>query len=224
MTTDTPSLTFRCATRMHKYGDGKSFADFTISMYQGARLVGIEHGDLHRSTTNRSDAIRLARQRVKALRSHRLFVIPVTKKNIDDGQARDCSQCAIAQALYSSQERMGLDRFNYRFEVSPYGAWTESRGIVLNGSYGGDEQWRIPVEHLPQMVINYRRKGFASSYNEGMMEWAMRFDEWEESRGVSLKEWREEHGYDKDEYPNRPSPCAFVLDLDAAVTEQEEVV
>lgn len=216
MTTDTPSLTFSFATKIHKYGDGNYFADFTISMYQGKRHVGIEHGNLNWSTPNRSAAITLARQRIKILRSHRLFVIPVTKKHIDDGQARDCSKCAIAQALYSSQERMGLDRFTYRFEVSPYGAWTESRGIVLNDIYSDDEQWRIPVEHLPLMLTNYRREGVAASYNEDMAQWAMAFDDWGESRDISLKEWREEYGHETDEWPNRPSPCTFVLDLDAA--------
>lgn len=99
-------------------------------------------------------------------------------------------------------------------EVSPYGAFGSARGLVLR-SREDDTEKNIPPGKLPLIVTSWIRSGVSGSYDDTMMEWAMMWDEWAESRHVSLAEWREYNGRDKDERPCRPSPCSFVLDLEA---------
>jgi hypothetical protein len=49
----------------------------------------------------------------------------------------------------------------------------------------------------------------------------MAFDDWYDSKYMSLKEWRERHGHQDGERPYRPGPTSFVLDLDAFKPEKE---
>lgn len=199
-------MTFEIRTRSIRYGDKRTFIEYKILMFDGAKLVGIEDGP-RRSFEDRPAALRAARRRIKVLRSHRLFAVRVTRKNISDGEARNCNTCAIAQALWHNQERMGLPRSTYSFEVSPYGAFSSPRGIVLRRY--DDSEKRIPPVDLPELVLGQSAKHI---FQEGLSEWAMRWDDWAEFRYMSAKEWREL--YDED-LPYRPGPCSFVLDLDA---------
>jgi hypothetical protein len=212
-------ITFETEIGRIRYGDGRSFAQYQIIMRHGGRVAGIELGP-DRDTVLARAARAAAAKRIKALESHCLFAIRVTRKHISDGEARSCSQCAIAQALWHNQERMGFPKSEYSFDVKPYGCWTspEELGIVLrDDSY--DDIARIPVGSLPQIVISGLDAGM---YNEPMDEWAMAWDEWAESRGIPIREWREEHGHEDDYRPYRPGPCSFVLDFNAMVAVQGE--
>lgn len=206
---DTTKIKFGVRVRSVEYGDKRTFFEYQILLSYRGRVAGIEEGP-RRRTLDRASAICVARRRITVLRSYRLFVIGITRKHIDDGEARDCNTCAIAQALWHNQERMGLPKSQFRFEVSPYGGFIDPRGIVLADRYG-DHESTIPAPQMP-LLVNRIIKG--RTYPESMPEWAMRFDEWAESRYMSLAEWREEHGYDDDERPYRPAPCSFVLNLD----------
>lgn len=205
------TLTFKSKARPVKYGDGRVFFEYDILMFDGKRLAGAESGPRCSTTPDRSSSMKAARARIRVLKSHRLFPIRVTRKHISDGTARSCSTCAISQALWHNQESMGFPKYEFRFEVSPYGAWVEPRGITLSEKYG-DEVSRIPAENLPEIVYGIRGKRVV---RESMLEFAMTFDEWAEARYMTLREWREEHGWSEDRPCGRPGPCSFVLDLDA---------
>ena len=212
-TSDTPSLRFKVRTVAITYGDDRTFREYRLLIYRGPKLVGYEEGP-RRETATVSDCLRAARTRIQILKSHRLYAIKVTRKHISDGVGRDCRTCAISQALWHNQERMGFPKREYSFEVSPYAAFVEADGIRLRPEYGQEEEFHIPPEAMPDLVNGRRGKYI---FNESMEEWAMRFDEWADSRYTSLTDWREEHGYDDGERPYRPGPSSFVLDLDAFV-------
>lgn len=205
-------LTFKVDAKSVEYGDHRKFFEYAIVFYKGARPVGIEHGP-RRETPDRRDSLKAAKRRVAVLKYHRLFAIPITRKCISDGEARNCNSCAIAQALWHNQERMGLPQREFAFEVNPYGAWVDPRGLVLSKRYANDsESLRIPATKLPDIAV----LGLDGKvWRESMFEWAMAWDDWAESREISLAEWRENHDKDSDERPYRPGPCSFVLDLDA---------
>lgn len=210
------NISFKIETESVEYGDNRNFFEYTILFYKGVRPVGIERGP-RRETPERKDSMKLARARVVILKSHRLFAVPVTRKCISDGEARNCNTCAIAQALWHNQERMGLPQREYQFDVSPYGAWVDPRGLVLSKRWEDEgSALRIPATELPDIAIVSRS---GKVYKESMLEWAMYWDDWAESRYMGLKEWREKHGYGSDEWPSRPGPCSFVLDLDAMKAE-----
>jgi len=207
----------RFAIRTHKIVYGVAgFFEYEILMYQRGTIVGFEEGP-RRTHATRARALKAARQRTRALRAHRLYVIPVKKKHIDDGVGRDCSACAIAQALWHSQERMGLPKYEWDFRVSPYACFVEADGITLAPRCGGETR-RLPVDLLPDLVVG-QRDGRAA--RDGMVEWAQMFDEWEDSRCMTLADWREINGYCDGERPWRPTPASFVLDLDAMCPESE---
>lgn len=208
-----PRITFRVSASATKYGDGKTFFDHKIFMIHRDKVVGVEHGK-RRTNATRSDALKAARTRISVLRTHKLFPIRVTRKHISDGQARQCTACAIAQALWHNQEAMGFPKRNYEFRVSPYGAFCDPEGIVCRPTgYGDDAEERsIPFDKLPEMVMAWSTKrGRSYVYYEGMVEWAMSWDEWAEARYVTAKEYREENS--EEDKPGRPGACSFVLDL-----------
>lgn len=210
---DVQSLTFEPFVRMVPYGDQRRFAEYRILMFQRGRLVGIEDGP-HRRFIRYAEALQAARARIRTLGWRRLFVVRITEADIRNGEARDCSNCAIAQALWHNQERMGLPRRDWAFWVSPYGffAASERLGIRLQKRFFGDECLHLPSDALPDMVHPGAAPG---AMFDSMIEFAMSFDDWEESRHMSLKEWREKNGSAPDERPYRPGPRSFVLNLDA---------
>lgn len=207
------NLRFEMRTQTVTYGDKRKFYEYQILMLDLRGVVGFEAGP-SRETTTRLGAIKAARSRIRVLKSHRLFGIRVTQKHIDDGDARNCFSCAISQALWHNQERMGLSKHEYSFRVSPYAAFVGADGLVLAPKYGSGDDLHIPDDQLPDMVVEGR--GYKGRIpNESMVEWAMTFDDWADSVGLSLSEWREERGYRDGERPCPPSPASFVLDLDA---------
>lgn len=201
-------ITFSVQTPRYTYGDRKKFYQFRILMRCGGKVVGKEDGErrLHRE---RKTAVLAARQRIDVLKTRRLFAIEVTKKHIEDGEERNCDTCAVSQALWHNQNRMGLSRGDWNFRVEPYGAWVDFHGIVLRPKYHSGPE--TALGDLPDLVTSYRD----GVYFESMMEWTMSWDDWAESRYMKIADWREMHGYEDGERPYRPSPCSFVLDLDA---------
>lgn len=208
------NLRFEIRTRTVTYGDKRKFVEYDIRMLDLRGIVGFESGP-SRETVSRADAIKAAHARIRVLKTHRLFAIRVTKKHIDDGDARNCFSCAISQALWHNQERMGLSKYEYNFRVVPYACMVEADGLVLEPKYGSGEALHIPEDELPDMVFEGKGYNRWRTPNESMVEWAMTFDDWGDSRYMSLSEWREERGYDDGERPYPPSPASFVLDLDA---------
>jgi hypothetical protein len=211
VSSDAGLIEFKVRTRLVEYGDGNKFAEYRILFFKDGYVAGVEDGP-RRETVARSDALKAARQRVAILKSHRLYAIQVTRKHIEDGEARSCNTCAVAQALWHNQDRMRLPRSQYRFALEPYGFFSSVRGIVLSRKFSSVDDQVLPVKLLPDLAPARTKENF---HPESMVEWAMQFDDWAESRGMSLKEWRSERGYQKDDYPCRPAPASFVLDLDA---------
>ncbi len=201
---DTAKITFRARIRAVNYGDDLTFHEWSIRMFHRGKLVG-STPETWRGHSCHLDARTAARREIRRLQKRRLFVIPVTARCIADGQERDCNTCAIAQALWHSQERMGYPKRDYNFRVSTYGAWMDCPGIVLSGEDA--ETLHIPPDKLPQVLTQ--------GYAEDMADWTMGWDDWAESRHETAEEWRERTGEDDDEpKPCRPLPCTFVLDLD----------
>jgi hypothetical protein len=204
------TIKFRIRTHTVEYGDKRKFVEYRIDFLKGKRIVGCEVGP-RREIIDRASARKAARARIAVLKLHRLYAIRITAKHISDGIERNCRACAIAQALWHNQERMGLRQREYNFEVSPYACFMEPRGIVLSKPFYDDDNLALPAEKLPLLVSAVHQERV---YPESMVEWAMRFDDWGESRHMTLKEWRKERGYDDDDRPYRPGPAWFVLDLD----------
>lgn len=203
-------LTIGIRTRTVKYGDGKRFVEYRLLFFNGRRIVGAEDGP-RRTTTRRQDALKAAKAHVAALKKQRLFVVRVTGKHIRAGEERSCDACAIAQALFHSQERMGLDR-NYSFRVEPYG-WSE-RGIVLQHNGEPDKV----LSKMPDLV-SISQSTRRDPDPEDMLEWTMRWDGWAEGRRETVAEYCERTGNEGKYF--RPGPTSFVLNLDAFVEERE---
>lgn len=216
---DNPTLRFSVRVRPAEYGDGQTFMDWRIVIRQGREVVGIEDGP-RRATKLRYVSNRAAWQRVRELKLRRLYVVRVTKKHINDGEGRNCNTCAISQALWHNQERMGLPKNDYSFEVDPYGAWTDPRGIVLEANHpknGEAPERRLPANKLPEVIWNWPRKRWPKDEKWGhdhMVHFAMNFDDWYDAQFESAREYRERTGDDAGK-PFKPDPCVFVLDLDA---------
>lgn len=201
---DTPSIRFSVRVKGVDYGDNKSFHEYLIVMRSGGKIVGVEEGPSRQHRTF-EDARKAGWERVALLRAHRLMIVPVTNKNIEDGEERSCSCCAIAQSLFMNQARLGMDRYEYDFRVEPYGAFVKCDGIIL---VHGRTQISTGVKRMPDLVSEARGRLFI----ESMYEWTVHWDEWAGSRYMTLKEWREEHS-DDDCKPYKPTPCSFVLNL-----------
>jgi hypothetical protein len=206
-------IDIKIKTRLIDYGVAptvKTFAEARILFCYRGRIVGVEDGP-KRTFVDRRAAEAAAKERAAELWWHRLYVIDVARKHIADGEARSCYSCAIAQALWHNQERMGFRKGEWSFEVVPYACFTDARGIVLQQRFGGDEA-RLDAEQLPDVVP---RNADWRVYTEGMVQWAIEFDDWADARHMTLREWRQKTSYDEDYKPPRPWPMSFVLDLDA---------
>lgn len=201
---------FTIVMRPVEYFDRRTFWEYVIRMWQNGIVVGEEESP-RRIAQVRFHAMEYAKRRIDELKTHKLFAILITKKHIEDGQARCGSNCAIAQALWHNQERMGLLRGDWDFCVVPYAAWVDADGITLGKRYGPEPEKAIPLRLWPEIVTPHNH----GSYRMTLQEWAQDWDDWAESRYMSLADWREERGYTDGERPYRPSPCSFVLDLDA---------
>lgn len=204
-------ITFSVRIKSVTYGDDKTFPEYRIAMWKDGVMVGWEEGPRRLSQVRR-EVVAAARARIETLRSHRLFAVQITAQNIRDGEARSCYSCAIAQALWCNQDRMGLPRNFYDFRVSPYAAFADADGLEMKRHDG--ESLFIPPDQLPDIVCG--------EYQQSMVEWAEYFDEWKECRGIGLREWRQQHGYSDGETPCGVSPGCFVLDIDAFQPQQEE--
>lgn len=206
---DTGKIDFRVRVVRTEYGDRRSFYEYRIYFCRGRKIVGVEDGP-RRSTALRVSALRAARARVGELKRHRLFIIQVTRQDIRHGEARSCDACAIAQALWRNQERMGFDRRDFSFSVSPYAFLRTARGIVIEPTRGYTTALQLPADQLPKMSYGSPRE--QNPYPQDMEEWARMFDDWRESRVEGVAHWCERTG---EERPLHPGTVSFVLDLDA---------
>ncbi len=210
MKTDNSRISFKVSTGTTEYGDGRKFLNYKIVMLSGSKPVGIEAGP-SRTFADRSSASAAARRRISILKTHKLFIVRITEKHITDGEGRQCNTCAIAQALWHNQERMGFPMYQYGFHVSPYGDML--RGIVIEPKAGlAGPGLILEPSKLPDVIYGLTSRGQVC--NDSLEHFASGFDDWADLRTMSIAEWREMHGYDEDERPYRPSPCSFVLDLD----------
>jgi hypothetical protein len=213
---DTSRLWFRPRFKPVTYGNGRRTVRYKIEMNRGGGTVGLTDSCEAKTLLQ---AERAAEKQIARLKKSRLFVIPITANHISDGEARSCHACAIYHALTDQRDRLLAPIKGYDdrgFKVNPYGAWTDPEGIVLQSGY--EEIARTPVNQLPQ-IITQCEGGY---FKEGMTEWAMTWDDWAESRYMSLKEWREERSYSDGERPFKPSPATFVLNVDAFTAEHAD--
>lgn len=210
MKTDTAAdpIAFSVRVKPVTWGDNATFYQYRIVMRLSGRVVGFEEGP-GRTCATHEDARRAGWARVRQLGACRLYAIDVTRKDISRGEAHSCEACAIAQALYRNQERMGFERREYDFRVAPYGGiGTEGYGIAL--CRNGAEDLLTGMDKMPDLVFPSKRTGFAT---ECMMEWAMLWDEWAARQTMSISDWRETYDRGEDETPCRPWPVSFVLNL-----------
>ncbi len=122
--------------------------------------------------------------------------VHVTERDIQLGEARSCSNCAIARALNRQLPLFGFQECHVR--LTPYGAFTTPDGLEI-------EDWRhntvatLKPEHLPK----------------GLVEWAMDFDEWSEfvEEGSDKRAWQKKSGGEPGEYPFKPEPVSFVFNF-----------
>lgn len=209
---DTGRIFFSVRSKPVHYGDGVTFYEFRIVMRAGEKVVGVDEGPsrTHAHATRR-ECLAAAYERARELRMRRLLIVDVSAKDIENGEARSCQSCAIAQALWRNQERISMDRRRFDFRVEPYGAFTRCNGIVLDDRDDSDSpEIATGLNNMPDLV----GVGPHGLYVEGMYDWAVAWDEWADSRHMTFAEWREEHP-DDGRKPYKPPPCSFVLDLSA---------
>lgn len=197
------------------YGDERVFFTYQVLMADADGVAGIEEGP-DRTHDTAAEARRAGYAKVGELKKHRLFVIRITQKDIDDGEARSCRTCAIAQAIWRNHKRLGLNEYEDDVRVEPYGLGVDVQGIIFEKTRYPYARLISTVEGMPDLIIATSPR----LYTESMYEWAVHWDEWAESRCMTAKEWREEH---HDSKPCRPTPCSFVLDLDALKPDREKV-
>jgi hypothetical protein len=207
-------LRFSVRTRRVEYGDNRVFHDYRIVIWRGEDPVGALDGP-DRTFRSPLEARAGARRRIEELRTHRLFAIDVTRKDLANGVGRSCETCAIAQALWRNQERMGFDRNEFNVMVEPYGGMfgPECRGIVISPHAYDKPDMVTTVEAMPDVVFITHRGELGV---DSMLEYTQLFDERQDYEDMGLEEWREHNGYD-DSYgaPSKLWPVSFVLDLTA---------
>ena len=202
-------LTFKVLSRRIEYGDKRKFWEYRIAMFlANGKLAGIEIGP-RRSTVGLGDMWATAKSRIATLKTHRLFAVPITKDCIARGEGHNCNTCAVSQALWENQERMGLPKREFNFRVESYGAFIDTRGIVLEHRHTSEPDKAIEdVE-----IVNTDTSG--NVYSDSLEIWTMQFDEWFDFCTMMRAEWRDKYGHQKGDTACRPAPASFVLDLDA---------
>lgn len=213
-TSDTDRISFSVRSKAQEYGDGAIFHEFRVVMRSEGKVVGIEVGP-RRMHKTRPECRAAGYQRIHELKKHRLFIVPVTTKDIENGEERSCQACAISQALWRNQERIGLSKHAFDFRVEPYGFAVNCNGIVLDDK----SNYKAPPivtgqNDMPDLVS----EGPRGLYVESMYEWTLHWDDWAESRHMTAKEWNEEHPDDGGK-PYKTTPCSFVLDLTEMKTD-----
>jgi hypothetical protein len=206
---DTPRIRFSVRVKAVEYGDDRTFHEWRVVMHSGGNIVGVEDGP-NRTHDTPEASRRAGWDRVRQLRTHKLFIVPITKIDIKVGEGHSCEACAISQALWRNQERIGLSKHEFGFRVEPYGAFVDVEGIVLGQQFRPFGPTLATGErNMPDIAYEWRGK----LYTESMYEWAIHFDEYDDSRNTTLAEWREENGYTDGETPWCPTTGSFVLNL-----------
>lgn len=188
-------MTTKFKIRTWKNGGG-TFGAYIYPVVDGAVLDHCHHriNDLLSKRAARSAAFQIVRK----LRTQRLFLVDVTKSDINNGNGRDCRSCAIARALNRVLPTIGYDTggiFGHYAWVSPYAFFADT-GIEIRQS--NNTILRLPVQRFPNQLI----------------EWSMTFDDWTDSIFMTLKEWRKATSAEPGGRPVKPWPVKFLLNLD----------
>lgn len=204
-TSDTPTLSFELEARQisgrHKLAE--------IHIKQGPRVVGVIR---NRDPFARiADARAWAAQETAILKECRLYVVEITAENIARGEPHSCRQCAVSQALWTTQKAHGISPNEWDFQTDTYGAWRDPEGLVLENKYSRD-RWHLPADELPLIVTHYRRARKAQWWAESMVDWTMQFDEAHDDHELTRSELKKKNGETR---PTPfPSPAVFVLNAD----------
>jgi len=206
-------IKFKVLPSRIEYGDERKFWQYRIAMYRDGVLAGVEIGP-RRTTETLGSMWSAAKARIALLKTHRLFAIPITADCIRRGEGHNCNTCAVSQALWENQERMGLPRGygKFNFRVESYGAFVDCRGIVLECHGEPDKA----IERVEIATADNNGK----PYSDSLEIWTMQFDEWFDFRTMAKVEWREKYDREKGDTAYRPAPASFVLDLDAMQVAQ----
>lgn len=215
---DNDKLTWRIEHRKRPRTEGGHW--HTGILTASAEIDGKQRivGQWEEHTTDRGRNEAKLREIEARMKDCRLYIIHVDQWAIDAGESRSCSTCAIAQALWKWQKGLDIDTHVFTFEVSPYAAWAEGRGILYHQQAYGDGEAKLAVSKLPNVVNYYRSEGEDRHYDEPLEEWAQTFDDWSEYQPMSAterKEWRDQH----DGAPAKPCPMFFLLNADDFVIE-----
>ncbi len=111
--------------------------------------------------------------------------VSVTRRDIDNGTSRSCTDCAIALALYRTLPLLGFHACYVR--LMPYACFQEADGLEIGKNWNHRVFARMAVRDFPS----------------GLVEWAMDFDEWadfNDDYGGSIRK------------PFRPDPVTFKFD------------
>jgi hypothetical protein len=189
------------------YGDGRKAFRWQVLFREKGEPVGITSVYRDRQCMEcptRREAAKAAKAEIERLKGRRLVAFHITKNDIENGEGHNPQTCAVAQSMWRVQEGLGYDHWNWSFEVDTYGAFRKPQGIRAVSI----SPWEVRTIDPPP-VISKCRTGW---YEESMEEWTTQYDDWDDSRHMTAREWREETG--EDGKPCKPSPGSFVLDLD----------
>lgn len=206
-TPDNSKIRFAVRSKPVRYGDDAVLYEYTIIMRIDGKAVGVECGP-RRTHPDRRSARSAGYERIRELKKCPLYAIPVTAKDIQDGEARSCNFCAIALAIYHQQKRMGIPEHEFDFRVEPYGAFTHVDGIVLAAHFYPYPRITSSTHRMPDLIGEGPNGLFITS----MYEWAVHWDDYADSRSMTAAEWNEEHPDDGGK-PHKPSLSSFVLNL-----------
>lgn len=204
---DTPSLTFELETR--QITGRRKIAELLIK--QRGRIVGVVRPDHGRPFDRIAQARRWAFEVTEELKECRLYVVEITADNIARGEPHSCRQCAVSQALWTTQKAHGISPNEWDFQADTYGAWRDPEGLVLENKYSRD-RWHLPADELPLIVTHYRRARKDQWWADSMVDWTMQFDEAHDDHELTRSELKKKNGYTR---PTPfPSPAVFVLNAD----------
>lgn len=135
-----------------------------------------------------------------------LLHVSVTARDITQGVSRSCTGCAIAQAVNRSLPRLGFTECHA--ELVPYALFADPKGLEIWQGYH-----RL-VGNIP-----------ASDLPDGLVEWAIEFDDWAEfqdEHGGCKQAWRAANR--NSDYPFKPTPVSFTFDMGKLIAPESKVL
>ena len=121
--------------------------------------------------------------------------VSVEWQDIENGEARNCFRCAVANAIH----RVTGDKFS--IAVNPYG-----------GMFAREEDLGIFIAPRHQRAFD----GVRIPCPPEVIEFAQVFDSWKEFSELDAEgkdDWRGEHGHEDDYEPSEPWEFSFQVDI-----------